>query len=297
MRLIRCATLTVASLESAKAYCRDMDYVVAETGTISNALARSWDAEKLSGAPYVILKPASGANVYIRMIEQPAPKNYKPLTTYGWAAIEICTQDTPAVNKRMENTNAFEIIGPPKQLDGVPAIFPMQVKGADNEVVYLTQIKSDLPDYDLPRAQSLIDKLFILVVASPDLDAESNWLESHLKISKGSTMEINYTMINGAFGLPDGTQHKLVTFQHGRDVFLEVDQYPKAATARTVAPGYLPPCIALGSFQHPEFETLSSVNADHWITPPQIHDGIVYNGKAAASLRSPGGTLFELIEV
>jgi len=172
MHLIRCATLTVASLKSADAYCDHLDYEKVENGRITESLAKSWQAEKLAGAPYVVLRPASGAKVFIRMIEQPAPKNYKPLTTYGWAAIEICTQDTDAVNARMQSIDAFEIIGPPKELDGVPAIFPMQVKGQDQEVVYLTQIRDNLPDYDLPRAGSLIDKLFILVMSCPDMMRE-----------------------------------------------------------------------------------------------------------------------------
>ena len=39
----------------------------------------------------------------------------------------------------------FEIIGPPREIDGVPAIYPLQVRGPDEEIVYLTQIRADLP--------------------------------------------------------------------------------------------------------------------------------------------------------
>jgi len=296
VHLIRCATLTVSSLESAEAYVQHLDYDRIESGVISQKLAASWQAEKLAGANYVVLRPSSGANIYIRMIEQPAPKTYKPLISYGWAAIEICTQDTHAVNQRMQKASGFEIIGKPKELDGVPAIFPMQIKGPNQEVVYLTQIRDDLPDYDLPRAESFIDKIFILVLACSDINAEGQWFEKHLGLSKGRTMELNYKMINTAFGLPDGTKHKLATLRHGRDVFLEIDQYPESAKIRETQPGYLPPCVAIGSFHHPEFTNLEDINDGFWLSEPEYHVGVIYAGKKSACLRTPSGTLIEMIE-
>src|SRR5690606_18824638 len=95
---------------------------------------------------------------------------YAPLRTFGWAAIEICVQDTLTTFARMSEPDCpFEVIGPPRELDGMPMIFPMQVKGPDGEIVYLTQIRSDPPGMALPRAESAIDRLFILVLACSDL--------------------------------------------------------------------------------------------------------------------------------
>jgi len=296
VHLIRAATLTVASLDAAKAYCDWLDYEIVERGNVDASLAASWEAPKTAGAPYCVLRPASGEPIFIRMIEQPAHKDYVPLRSYGWAALEICTQDTDAVNARMMDA-PFEIIGPPKVLDGMPAIYPMQVKGADGEIVYLTQIRDDMPEYDLPRAKSLIDRLFILVLACPDIEIEGKWLEKQLKLSKGRTLEINYTMINKAFGLPEGTQHKLATLKHERDVFIEIDEYPEQTIPRPCHEGYLPPCAAIGSFIHPDFADLNAINKSHWISPPAPRDGIIYQGKRAGALRSPGGTLFEMIEI
>lgn len=296
MHLIRAATLTVASLDAANAYCDWLDYEIVERRSIDADLAESWGAPKTAGAPYCVLRPASGEPVFIRMIEQPAHLDYAPMRSFGWAALEICTQDTDVVNARMIDA-PFEIIGPPKVLDGMPAIYPMQVKGADSEVVYLTQITDDMPEYDLPRAKSLIDRLFILVLACPDIDAEGKWLEEHLLLSKGRTMAINYTMINMAFGLPDGTKHKLATLKHGRDVFIEIDEYPAQTISRPLHDGYLPPCAAIGSFIHPDFADLDAINKDHWISPPVPRDGVIYQGKRAGVLRSPSGTLIEMIEI
>ena len=296
MRLMRAATLTVSDLERSQSlYCDWLDYSCVETGIVDKGLAQSWNAPRTTGQKYCVLQPASGANVFIRMIEQPVVPEYRALRSYGWAAIEICNQDTLAVNERMEKS-PFEIIGPPKELDGMPTIFPMQVKGPDQEIVYFTEIRADLEMYDLPRAESLIDKLFILVIACRDIEETGAWLEKHLLIDKGRDIEIIYTMINQAFGLPMETKHAITTLKHGRDVFLEIDTYPEEAIDRPQHDGMLPPCAAIGSFVHPNFDALERVNKTHWITPPQTRDGIIYNGKRAATLRSPDGTLIEMIE-
>jgi len=296
VHLIRGATLTVADVERSEAlYTQTLGYSCVERGTVSTDLAQSWGAEKTAGAAYAVLQPASERDVFIRFIQQPAVDEYVALRTYGWAAIEICNQDTLAVNKIIEDS-PFEIIGPPKQLDGMPAIFPMQVKGPDQEIVYLTEIRDDMPDYDLPRAKSLIDHLFILVMACSDMEATGAWLEKHLLIEKGRSMEIVYSMINNAFDLSHDTKHALATLKHGKDVFLEIDRYPDEATARPAHADMLPPCVAIGSFIHPDFDSLMRVNKSHWIVPPIKRDGIMYQGKRAGVLRDPDGTLIEIIE-
>lgn len=296
MHLIRAATLTVEDLERSQAiYCKWLDYETVEHGTKDESLAASWGAPNTAGQPYCVLQPASQAPVYLRLIEQPAKADYKPLRTYGWAAIEICNQDTLTVNARMEKS-PFEIIGPPKVLDGMPAIFPMQVKGPDQEIVYLTEIRGDMPEYDLPRANSLIDKLFILVMACSDMEKTGKWLEDHLLISKGRSVDIEYSMINTAFDMSADTKHAIATMKHERDVILEIDTYPKGATPRPAHEGMLPPCTAIGSFIHPEFEKLLEANKGQWITPPVRRDSILYRGKRAGTLCDPDGTLIEMIE-
>lgn len=296
MRLIRAATLTVADLNRSQSlYCDWLDYDCVESGIVGEHLAQSWGAPKTEGQKYSVLQPASKANVYIRLIEQPPVPNYQALRTYGWAAIEICNQDTVAVNERIQKS-PFDIIGPPKELDGMPAIFPMQVKGPDQEIVYLTEIRDDLEEYDLPRANSFIDKLFILVMACRDIRTTGQWLTKHLLIDKGQDIEIIYTMINQAFGLPMNTKHPINTLKHERDVFLEIDTYPEQAIDRPQHNGMLPPCAAIGSFIHPQFDKLMEINEPFWLTPPQQYNGTIYKGKRAATLRSPDGTLIEIIE-
>jgi len=296
MHLIRAATLTVSQIGIAvDHYCRWLNYEIVETGTVPKELADSWDAPKTAGQNYAVLRPSSKTSVFLRLIEQPPRRDYKPLRTYGWAAIEICTQDTQIVNARMIDS-PFEIIGPPKTLDGLPTILPMQVKGVNGEIVFLTQIKDEHPEVGLARADSLIDRLFILVMACEDMASTCNWLESHLLLHQAEKMEINYTMINKAFGLPDGSKHKLRTLKHEQNIFLEVDQYPVHAQTRRSHAGMLPPAFAIASFIHPNFTSICDVNEKNWIKPPQQQHGTIYNHNRSATLKTPEGALIEIIE-
>jgi catechol 2,3-dioxygenase-like lactoylglutathione lyase family enzyme len=293
MHLIRAATLVTPDPEAAAAaYAQWMDYTVVERGDVPADLAASWGAPASAGRAYTVCRPKSGRDVYLRFVQGETPQDYKPLRTYGWAAIEICVQDVLAVNARME-ASPFEIIGPPAPLDGLPTIFPMQVKGPDQEIVFLTEILGDVPEYALPRAESLIDRLFILVLACSDIDASNRWLETALKLDAGRAIELAYGVLSDAFGLPADHPHKIGTLTHGHDVFLEVDQYPANATARPQHPGELPPGIAMATLKHPDFAALEGP----WITPPARREGVIYGGARAGVMAGPDGVLVEVVEI
>ena len=183
MKLMRAATLSVADLDrSIGLYCDWLDYSVEEQGVVNETLAASWGTPNSSGSRCAVLRPSSGHDIFIRLVENRQHPDFKALTTYGWSAIEICVQDVLAANERMLES-PFEIIGPPKELDGLPAIYPMQVQGPDGEIAYLTQIRDDLPEFDLPRAEAPIDRLFILVLACSDMNTSLDWLAEHGNIS------------------------------------------------------------------------------------------------------------------
>ncbi|MEM8982353.1 MAG: hypothetical protein AAGC71_04965 [Pseudomonadota bacterium] len=296
MRLLRAATLTVADIErSRRIYEQWLDYALVEQTRVTEQQAIAWDAPAVANAPQIVMRPASGTGIYLRFIEQPAHPDYVPLRTYGWAAIELCTTDVLAVNERMLQSSDFAIIGPPREIDGLPAIFPMQVQGPDGEIVYLTEIRDNLPDFDLPRAASLVDHLFILVMAASDLPATNRWLADNAGLTIGrDKMEIVYTMIANAFGLPADDLHAISTLIHERDVFIEADQYPAAATARPCLDGWLPPGIAIGTLWHPDFAALAAAT-DHAIGEPNVQSGHVYDGQSSLTLRDPDGTLIELV--
>ena len=294
MNLLRCATHTVRDLDSTIArFARWLDYRTVEQGEVPADIANAWAAPASAGRRYAVMGPASGAAVYLRFVEGDPVPEYLPIRSYGWAAIEICVQDVLAVNDRMiEPGSPFPVIGPPTRIAGIDTIFPMQVRGPDQETLYFTEITSTATDSGLPKADSLIDKLFILVLACPDMRATAEWFARTLKLDITPPMAIRYSMISQAFGLPISDLHEIVTAKWDGDVFLEFDQYPDAAIARPAHPGALPPGVSICSLYHPDFDAL---DAD-WLAPPIRRDGVLYGGRRVATLKTPEGALLEVID-
>jgi hypothetical protein len=292
VNLLRAATLTVPDPHAAAArYGQWLDYAVVERGRVDPDLAQSWGAPASADREMAVCRPASGADVFLRFVQGDPPADYRPLRTYGWAALEICVADTLAVAARMA-TSPFEVIGPPRELDGLPEIFPMQVRGPDDEIVYLTQIRQQPQGVRLAQAQSLIDRLFILVLASSDLSATGAWFADDLGLKVHDDVAIRYTMISKAFGLPEETKHRIATAGWGIDVFLEIDQYPQGATPRPGRRDELGPGIAIATLLHPDLDAVTAPFA----TPPRPRAGAIYGGQRCATVRTPDGALVELIE-
>ena len=291
MRRLRAATLTVASVPDAvRRYSKWFDYRMLEDGEVAPDLARAWGCEHCAGRRYAVLGPASRETVYLRFVEQAPDPAFRALRTHGWSAIELCVADVQALAEHLRGS-PFEMLGPPRENAALPAIFPMQVRGPDQEMIYLTQIRGDLPALDLPRAAVPVDALFILVAGCRDLEASCRWFERQVDLTAGEPLEIRYTMIARAFSLPEEQRHRIRTLADGRDVALELDQNPAAATGRSVRPGMLAPGIAIGTFIHGDLD-----RADlHWISPPMKRSGPVYGGRRAGTVIAPDGALVELV--
>ena len=291
MTLLRCATHVVDDLTAAcQRYVEWMDYAVVEMGRVDEDLAALWLAPASEGRLYALLQPASGAGVYLRFVEGDAHEDYQPIRTYGWAAIELCVTDVDAVNRRMLES-PFEVIGPPKDLDGFSTVKPMQVRGDDLEVVYLTQMLVDGPAHGLPSPQSLIDRPFIMVLACPDLKAGIAWVRDVLGMEVIEPVAIRYSMIAKAFDLPEGEKTEIVTAKWKGEVFLELDQYPQGARPRAAHPGALPPGVAITTMVHPDMARLEG----HWAVEPAVREGVLYQGRCVGMLRTPEGALLEII--
>jgi len=285
VRLLRAATLLSADADaSARRYREFFGYQLVESGSISPTLAQSWDTPAMAGRPYHILAPSSGMPVYLRFIEAIIPADYQPLRSYGWGAIELCVKDVQAIHARMKDS-PFTIIGPPKALDGAPAIWPMQVQGPDGEIVFLTEIRADEPTARLPRAACPVDCLFIAVLACQDIAATRAWFETNLGLTGAPDFELAYTSLSRAFALPPAQKHRIAVLGHGGDAFLQLDQYPAEATTRPATPGELSPGVAMVSFMNPTVEP-----SEVWPGP-----GIIYAGRQSHVTRTPDGALIELI--
>ncbi len=253
-------------------------------------MAASWNAPRSVGAPFATLAPASGSPCYLRLVEQPVPASFVPTTTFGWAAFEITVQGVFDWPDKLAGSG-FDVIGPPREIPGLPYFVAMQMLGTGREMIYLNEVREDTPTSDLPRAASPVDHVFIVILATPDRAATMKWYQDRLGLEEGGSYTIPYTMISKAFGLPLDTPHSISMAQKRRLPIIEVDDYPREATVREVTPGMLPPGNALVTLAVDRLPDLD------FVTPPAVRDGPFYRGKRSATVVGPAGELLELVEI
>ena len=290
---ILCGTATTPDLDAALADYRDtLGLTLVEQGQVDAGLAQAWGADGTAGARYAILQPRSGAASFIRLVEQPLPAAFVPTRTYGWAAFELTVQDVFGWPERLA-ASAFEIVGPPREIPGLPYFVAMQMLGRGRELIYLNEVRSNTPTSDLPRAQSPVDRIFIVILACADRPAALDWYRTRLNLDIGADYTIPYTMITKAFGLPDDYLSTITMAQKGRMPIVEVDGYPEAAAVRHVDSGRLPPGNAIVTLA---VEGLNTLDVE-WIVRPHRREGALYADRLTGTARGPAGELLELIDL
>jgi catechol 2,3-dioxygenase-like lactoylglutathione lyase family enzyme len=285
---ILCGTATVPDLDAAlDDYHTTLGLAVVETGVISSACAASWDAPTIGNARFALLQPLSGADSYLRLIEQPSHPDFVPTRTYGWAAFELTVQDVFGWPEKLA-ASGFQIIGPPREIPGLPYFVAMQMLGRGREMIYLNEVRENTPTSDLPPAKAPVDHIFIVILACADRPAALGWYHDRLGLDIGADYTIPYTMISKAFDLPDDHLSTITMAQKGRMPIIEVDGYPEAATPRPCHPGGLPPGNAIVTLA---VEDLDGLALD-WIMPPEAF----FRGRRSATVRGPAGELLELVQ-
>ena len=273
-------------------YQGSLGFALVDKEPLAAELAQSWGCPGAAGASTATLQPTSGAHCFIRLVEQPLPVSFVPTTTFGWASYEITVEDVFAWPGRIAGSG-FDMIGPPKEIEGLPYFVAMQVHGRGKELLYFNETRSNTPTNDLPFAQSPMDHIFIVILASPDREASAVWYRDELGLDRGDTYSIEYSMINKAFGLPAGTTSSLTMIQKGRMPIVEIDDYPPQTKRRETETGRLPPGNALVTLGVESLDALALA----WITPPVARSQTIYGGRRAATVKGPAGELLELIEI
>jgi catechol 2,3-dioxygenase-like lactoylglutathione lyase family enzyme len=284
---------TVPDLAAALACYRDvLGLDLVDTGPLSADLAASWGTPASAGANHAVLRPGSGSDCWFRLVEQPDHPEFKPTTSFGWGAFECSVEDVYGWPARLVGSG-FTIVGEPRALPGMDAFVPMQVLGPGREMVYLNQVFGDMPNTDLPRAGSITDLIFIVILGTPDRAASCGWYRDRLGLELGDTFELPYRMINEAFDLPSDHISALTMVQAGRMPIVEVDDYPPQARPRARHAGMLPPGNALVTLA---MHDLDACEVD-WIEPPTRRDGPLYEGRRVGTTIGSAGELLELVEI
>ncbi|MGB7370037.1 hypothetical protein [Erythrobacter sp.] len=276
-----------------EAYRDVLGLELVEEGEVADSVAASWGCRGNGGSRYAVLRPPSGVPCWFRLVEQPEHPDFRPTRTYGWAAFETSVEDVWHWPDALP-PDLFRIVGPPKQLENIePAFIPMQALGPGRELIYLNQVLSDLPDTDLPRAASPVDRIFIVVLATPDRERSTAWYVERMGLARGNDYTLPYSMINDAFALPPETLTTITMVSHCRMPIVEVDDYPFEASQRPRHDAMLPPGNALVTLA---VENLDACDCD-WIAPPSERDGALYEGRRAACTLGAAGELVECVEV
>jgi catechol 2,3-dioxygenase-like lactoylglutathione lyase family enzyme len=290
---IRCGTVAAPDVEAVVAlYTKWLGYKAVEKGTVDAAQAAAWGAPAMAGRASVLLQPASKGDVYVRVVGIDPVANFRPLSSWGWGAIEILVQDPPKLHRKLTDS-PFMIIGKPRFLNGYPTIQAMQVRGPANEVLYLTADTGPRDKSLLAYPESFVGRPFIMVVAGPDPAAMQNWYAKHFRMAKNPVRRTQIDVIQQAQGLPE--EHAftmgfmaLAAPSH----YLELDGYPSGTGPRPRHHGQLPPGVAMASFEVPSLDKLKVP----FVAPPATLKGRLYGGARSALAVGPAGELLELIE-
>lgn len=290
---IHTTTFTVPSAAAAAAvYGTWLGYETVWQGPVDPALAHLWGAPKLAGASSVVMKPAGGADFPFRFVEQPADPHYKTLRHYGWNSAEIVVQGVYGLPEKLKGS-PFEILGPPAPLEFATDISAMQVVGPFGEVLYFTEIAKPVPGFDLPKAQSPIDRIFVCILGVSDLPETLAWFERTFARPAGPALETKITLLAEPHGLPPETKFHLSTVNLDGQTLIEIDGFPRASSLPRIArEGELPPAQAMMSFAVDRIDERLPL-----IAPPIALSTPPYDGARAAVMRGPEGALIELIEI
>lgn len=282
---IRAVTLGCPSLATAEAvYVAALGYRVVERGALPAALAAAWQAPAVAGAPYAVLAPQSGEETYLRFVEVPGVAPFAPYSAYGWNAIELTVEDCDAAVARLAE-GPFTVVGPPEDLAfSEGALRAGQLVGPLGEIIYLTQVRRQMPGFELPPARSFVDRVFIMVLhgsaAQPGLD--------HYAAAFGNpasaTFDVTVPFMAVYQGLPPDHPYRIGTLVLGAGFYLEMDNSPAHIGPRVAPAGGLPPGIAMVSFEVAEPQA-GGVAAE----------GAIYAGRTARRVAGAFGEWLELL--
>ena len=290
---LRCATISCRSVADAtKLYQKSLGFDVIEQGVVPKALAASWRAADCEGAAFAVLGPPSGQATYVRFVEDPHGRPATPYSTFGWTALEFTVASSDRAIESLER-NGFEVIGPAQDLEfSNGALRAGQVSGGLGEILYLTQINSQLPHYVLPTSRELVGPMFIVICCVPGVDDAYRSYGEQLGTAYREPFHAAVPFMADYHGLPRAHSYYVGCMECVPGSYIEIDEMPPTVGARPRAAGRLPSGIAMVSFEVPSLEPFQG----RAIGPLCRDDGVVYADGRSLTLEGPYGELIEVIQ-
>ena len=284
---IRCVTATAPDLEQVEfCYTQFLGHRVAGRGRLGAKLAELWGCAGLSGSRYVLLSPAAGDECIFRFIETQVDADFLPFYTHGWNAAEIMVKNVDAMAERLADS-PFKIIGAPANLSFTDDIRAMQILGPGHELLYLTEFKRQIPDFNTPIARCDVDLVFIVILGGPSMEGLQNFYAEQYGVPRATVVESRVKGMSAAFGNSPEHKYPIAALPLAGKSLIEVDEMPPQARARAARDGRLPAGIAMISFAGSNLDEDTATNVG-LAEPP-------YTGAALVTCRQ--GAAGELIEI
>ncbi|MFT7266468.1 MAG: hypothetical protein ACI9A2_004562 [Halioglobus sp.] len=276
-----------------KWYTEWLGYSVCERGEISELLASSWGAPAMAGRSQILMRPESGADVFIRVCHIDPIEDYKPMNSVGWNAFELIVDDVYALHEKLQ-ASPFKIIGPPASLGGdLDFIHAMQVEGPAGDVLYLTCDRVRAADTLLPPAGAFVGRSFIVVLADHGVDRIQSWYSEKFLMQRDEDMRTEIGVVAQAQGLPANHMFDMgfmALAETGN--FIEFDGYESTIPRRLCSDGQLPPGCSIASFV---VQSIDAVDLEYF-SDPVSDSSLAYGGGRSRTALGPAGELIELIE-
>ena len=213
---------------------------------VSQEQAKLWGTENIAGSKML---EVAGINGGVRFIERPDLQSTEPLRTFGWTALEICVND---VNRYVDRAVAagFRVLNEAVPLAGSDKPLPLiaaQLAGINGEVVYITQILSEVPNFELPDVSKESGSIFICVLGASNLEKSRETLEANFEVRRASDREVAIKVINRVYEKDLATLHRISSLQLSGRNAIEIDQMPIEAKPRDEVIGNLPAGISMVS--------------------------------------------------
>jgi len=294
LRNISIVTHCVADADAEISAWTDLlGYRLVDEGTLSAELCAAWDTPADEGLRYTLLTPASGAEVYIRLMESGERPGYWPPVTWGWNATEILVEDPDGLALQLEGSSIKRFGGPGDLYSSPKAPRAIQTLSPAGAMLYFTRILPGGSRYGLHGAKSPVDRVFNVVLGGPDLDALRNFYGATLGLRVSKPIPFTMTLAAQATNSPpDATFPICVAPVRPRHCILELDEYPESTQPRPRDDGELPGGMSMVSFV---VDSLEDFPVPFRAEPVQI-DTAPYNGRRVAVIEGPAGEWLEVIE-
>ncbi len=293
LRSVLSATFSVRDLEASwRAFEQWLDHRTVYSGVVDAELAERWGAPACAGRRTVVLQPASGEDVFVRLVAAGSERGWAPLKTFGWNAAELHVRDVHRLAEKLQDS-PFTIIGGPRDLMEDGSAIALQVRGPSDEILYLTELHGEDIHARYGSAKSRVDRIFIVVLGNHDQRAT---MDFYNPFSNGVVDSGGFPIyvLAEAHGLdPKSTEFRIGSVAMTDRFRIELDDYPPSALPRLTPPGELPPGLAMVSF------LTDDLTSFHYPARPRIAsmpDVAPYHGRRAARFNGPSGEWIEIVE-